>query len=107
MARIAERAPFVRLRSDRVAATAFFRLFTLNFWTVRRSINRSGGPATVRLQSTAFVKGFRLDPDAKRVLADDQGPPPLPQIRRITGDVRPIDACDYFCNADRTKPEFV
>ena len=58
-------------------------------------------------EDTTFVKGFRLDPDAKRVLANDQGPPPLPQIRRITGDVRPIDACDYFCNADRTKPEFV
>ena len=58
-------------------------------------------------EKTLFVRGFRLHPDAKRVLANDQGPPPLPEIRRITGDIRPLDACDYFCKADRSKPEFV
>ncbi len=58
-------------------------------------------------EKTTFVRGFRLDPEAKRVLDNDQGPPPLPEVRRITGNIRPTDACDYFCKADRTKPEFV
>ncbi len=58
-------------------------------------------------EQTVFVRGFCLDPDAKRVLDNDQGPPPLPIIRRITGTIRPTDACDYFCKADRSKPEFV
>ena len=59
--RIAEEAPFVTLRSDRVAATAFFRLFTLNFWTARRSINRSGGPATVYFTVDCKNHGYQLE----------------------------------------------
>jgi outer membrane protein OmpA-like peptidoglycan-associated protein len=56
---------------------------------------------------TVYVRGFRVQRDARRVLDNDQGPPPLPKVRTITGEERPIDACDYFCKADRSKPEFI
>lgn len=55
----------------------------------------------------AYVRGFFLQADARRVLENDQGPPPLPTTRTITGGARPTDACDYFCKSDREKPEWV
>lgn len=59
--RIAARAPFVRLRPRQEAATTFFRLFTFNFWSARRSINSSGGPATVNFTVDCKNSGYQLE----------------------------------------------
>ncbi len=59
--RIAELAPFVELRPHREAATNFFSLFTLSFWSARRSINSSGGPATVNFTVDCATYGYQLE----------------------------------------------
>ena len=55
---------------------------------------------------TRYVRGLRLHPLARRVLDDDQGPPPLPADRTITGTIRPTSDADYFCKTNR-EPEFI
>lgn len=56
---------------------------------------------------TIHVRGLRLVRDARRVLDNDKGPPPLPAIRTIIGGVRPVDEVDYFCKANRDMPSFI
>lgn len=54
---------------------------------------------------TLYLRGFFLTQEARRVLNNDGGT--LPEIRTITGTVRPTDPQNYFCRADRERPELV
>lgn len=54
---------------------------------------------------TLYVRGFFLTRDAKQVLNNVAAP--LPTIRTITGAVRPTDPQNYFCRADRERPELI
>jgi outer membrane protein OmpA-like peptidoglycan-associated protein len=50
-----------------------------------------------------YVRGLKLDPEAKRYLYD-----PTYQGARLTkGKTRPIDDKQYFCGFDKTLPQFI
>jgi outer membrane protein OmpA-like peptidoglycan-associated protein len=53
-----------------------------------------------------YVRGFRMQPDAKSVLKGI-GTPPLPATRKVVGLTLPTDGKDYFCRANKANPEFI
>lgn len=54
---------------------------------------------------TRYIRGLRLDPEARRVIRNEEGP--LCPTRQLFDAERPRNGRDYFCRSDRDQPDFV